>query len=532
MTQSPWVLLILDGFGHREEEKNNGIAQANTPFFDEIWQTHPPLLLEASEEYVGLPKGQMGNSEVGHLTLGAGRIIRQGLTHLDHAMSTPSFVDGKQNPESMKHNEHFLSFIKKLNESGSKKCHLMGLFSDGGVHSHMNHFFPIITQLIQNNIHVCLHLFTDGRDTSPTSAVSFLKTLEEHHLNLENPHMLTLATFQGRFFAMDRDHRWERTQKAFEAIVYGKGIPFTDSITRITQLYGEGITDEFIPPHVHESYEGVQQGDGLFMMNFRADRARQTLSALIMEDFKEFARPLTDHCTIPQLWSVKAGMTHYSDTLAPHHLILFPPVVVHDSLCHILSQHSKRILKVAETEKYAHVTFFFNGGVEAPLMGEDRLLIPSPKVKTYDESPEMSAYEVRDAVCTNIEKGVYDLIVVNFANPDMVGHTGDLNAVIKAIEVVDECVRAIAQTCKEKGYGLLITADHGNAEHMTEEHSHEPHTAHTCNPVPCFIIPVQGAHHVSSQYTHRTLCDIAPTLLHLMDIPIPNTMTGKILPCK
>jgi 2,3-bisphosphoglycerate-independent phosphoglycerate mutase len=521
----------LDGFGHREDSKNNGIAQAHTPFLDTLWKTHPPFFLEASEEFVGLPKGQMGNSEVGHLTLGAGRIVRQGLTQIDHAITAPAFIDDHPNDEAIAHNTHFLDFTKALKDNHSKRCHLMGLFSDGGVHSHLQHFFPIMDQLIQSNIKVILHLFTDGRDTSPTSSLSFFRRLEDYQNHLENPTMLTLATVQGRFFAMDRDQRWDRTQKAFDAIVYGKGTPFDIIEPTIKHLYSQSITDEFIPPHVHKSYTGIQEGDGLFMMNFRADRVRQLFSALITDDFLHFERYKCNGKGIQKLWHAKAGMSHYSNHLSPHYITLFPPTIVTDSLCHILSQNGKKVLKLAETEKYAHVTFFFNGGQEEPVPGEERILIPSPSVRTYDESPEMSAPEIREAVCKGLEKGVYDLIVVNFANPDMVGHTGDMNAVIKAIEVVDDCLSTIAKTCQKKGYGLLITADHGNAEHMMEDENQSPHTAHTCNPVPCFIVPAHGAFSPPpARATLRgSLCDIAPTLLHLLNLHIPKSMTGKVL---
>ncbi len=491
----PVVLIILDGFGLSPDQTFNGIAQARTPMLDYLLATYPHSLLEASEEYVGLPKGQMGNSEVGHLTLGAGRIVRQGLSAIDHAISVSDF---QKNPQ-------LLTFIKN---SKTKRCHLMGLFSDGGVHAHMHHFNEAAKILIDQGITVFMHLFTDGRDTPPKDALRFIDLLPKHPL-------LVPATLQGRFYAMDRDHRWDRTELAYRAIIKGEGKRVASFQEAIQQSYDDNITDEFIKPCVMGDYQGVLPGDSLFHTHFRADRVRQLLGALVLPGFSDFSRELVS-------WSATLGMSSYSNALDAFVPALYKAEPVRNGFVQILSQHHKKILKIAETEKYAHVTFFFNGGIEEPVAGEDRILVPSPKVATYDLAPEMSARDITEKLCAAIASKTYDAIIVNFANPDMVGHTGVQEAILQAIECIDTCLETIYKHICNADYTLMITADHGNAEQMVEDHNPDkPHTAHTCNPVPCLL--------VNSSYRaikNGTLADVAPTLLKIMEIPLPDTMTG------
>ncbi len=511
-----WVLCILDGFGLSNETSSNGIAQAKTPHLDRLFATYPHTFLQASEEFVGLPKGQMGNSEVGHLTIGAGRIVRQGLAEIDYALKEQTF---DIHPK-------LLEFIQK---STRKRCHLMGLFSDGGVHSHQRHFIKAAECLASHGITVFLHIFTDGRDTAPQSAIDLVKSIPSHPLILP-------ATLQGRFYAMDRDKRWERTQKAYQAIVGGVGKEARSFADAIAQSYTEGIADEFIEPFVIGNYTGVQPLDSLFHVNFRADRVRQLLEALVCPEFDSFERRL-----IP--WSTALGMSNYSETLDPFVPSIYPSQQITDGLCQTLSAQGRKILKIAETEKYAHVTFFFNGGMETPVEGESRILIPSPKVMTYDLAPEMSAHEITKTLCQQIETCSYDLIVVNYANPDMVGHTGVKKAILQAIACIDECLYKLYQQCLRSNYALMITSDHGNAEQMIEDGDlTKPHTAHTCNPVPLLIInyPCTDIHTASIEQEHYpytdiatlhdgTLADIAPTLLKSMKVPLPAAMTGRCL---
>ena len=469
-----------------------------------LHKTYPSTTLEASENYVGLPDGQMGNSEVGHMTIGAGRILRQGLVEIDHAIEEGSFT---RHP--------LLNDLVK--NTSSTRCHLMGLFSDGGIHSHIHHLIHTSEFLATQGIEVFLHLFTDGRDTPPQSALGFIKQLPQHPF-------IKVATVQGRFYAMDRDKRWERTHQAYDAIVFGKGIRIDTAQDAVTSSYNNDITDEFILPHIIGHYDGMQDGDSIIHINFRSDRVRQLLSSLVIPSFQEFARQKVVH------FSKVLGMSDYGEDLAPYVCALYPSVKVTDTLTHILTQHHKKTLKVAETEKYAHVTFFFNGGVEEPCALEDRILVPSPKVSTYDLAPEMGAVEITDHVIQAMSKQSHELIVVNYANPDMVGHTGVQDAIIKAIECVDRCLGRIHTAAIDHDYTVFITADHGNAEQMTEAHdSSNPHTAHTCNPVP-FIVVNLPSHSLHSRTLHSgTLADIAPTLLTLYGITPPQTMSGQCL---
>lgn len=491
-----WVLAILDGFGLSEDKRFNGIAQAKTPNLDKILGIYPHTFLQASEEYVGLPKGQMGNSEVGHLTIGAGRIVRQGLSLIDHEIATGSFA-----------NHPLLTELKK-----QKRCHIMGLFSDGGVHAHINHFIAAINELTKAGVQVLLHLFTDGRDTPPDSALSFLKQLPSHPLIIP-------ATIQGRFYAMDRDKRYERTKAAFNAIVRAEGKTAKSFEDAIAESYKNGVTDEFVEPCIIEGYQGFNEGDAILHMNFRADRVRQLLAALILPEFNGLERG--DYklpCSV-------TGLSDYAKELDPFMNAIYPSTPVTDGLVQTLSQAGKKVFKIAETEKYAHVTFFFNGGLEEPVAGEERTLIPSPKVKTYDLAPEMSAREVTQSLINAISAETFDLLVVNYANPDMVGHTGVQDAIVKAIECVDNCLGQLLEACQKHDYNLMITADHGNAEQMVEESNHEkPHTAHTCNPVPLIV-----ASEKPFTLTPGTLADIAPSLLQLYGIQRPATMTGQCI---
>lgn len=502
-----WILVILDGFGLSNEERFNGIKQATTPVLDELFEHYPWVELQASEEYVGLPKGQMGNSEIGHLTIGAGRMVRQGLFEIDHAIQTGAFKGQ--------------SFLQSFTQH-SKKCHLMGLYSDGGVHSHMNHLNYLAQLFAENGIHVFLHLFTDGRDTPPKKALEFLDALPNHPL-------ITPATLQGRFYAMDRDQRFDRTKRAYDAIVNGIGKRADSYFDAIQSAYQDGVTDEFIEPFIIGDYRGAEEGHSLCHANFRADRVRQLMNALVLPNFDKFQRTFRFH-EGPVRWGAILGMSNYSSELDAFVPALYPSQTIRDGLVQTLTSAGKTVLKVAETEKYAHVTFFLNGGVETPYPGENRVLIPSPQVLTYDLAPEMSAREVTEAVLAGIREE-YDLIVVNYANPDMVGHTGVQSAIIQAIECVDKCLFELYRCAKASGYGLMVTADHGNAEQMVEgEDPKSPHTAHTCNPVPCIIITSDKKSLIKDDPSSiRTLADIAPTLLRSMHIAIPPTMTGQCL---
>ena len=493
-----WVLAILDGFGLSDDRRFNGVAQARTPTLDHLLSHYPHTFLQASEAYVGLPSGQMGNSEVGHMTIGSGRIIRQGLSLIDHEIETGNFAN------------HPL--FEKLKTS--KRCHVMGLFSDGGVHSHLNHFFSALKVLLEGGVEVFLHLFTDGRDTPPKSAMTFLNALPTHP-------MLKHATIQGRFYGMDRDHRMERTEAAYLAFMNGEGEKVSSFEDAVQRAYAAGVGDEFIPPCVIEGYQGFEEGDAILHMNFRADRVRQLMGVLILPDFDGFKRI---NYKKP---SYVVGLSDYSKTLDPYMEALYPNTPIKDGLVQILSHSGKKVFKIAETEKYAHVTFFFNGGVEEPEKGEERVLIPSPKVATYDLAPEMSAREVTEKLTQAVSTENYDLLVVNYANPDMVGHTGVKEAIVQAIECVDMCLGHLLSVCEKFGYNLMITADHGNAEQMVENgEGDKPHTAHTCNPVP--LIVVLG-YKKDITLSPGTLADIAPTLLHSYGIAPPSTMTGRCL---
>jgi 2,3-bisphosphoglycerate-independent phosphoglycerate mutase len=504
----PVVLCVLDGFGYRKEKSDNAIALARTPNFERLFESCPTSKLVASGLSVGLPKGQMGNSEVGHMTMGAGRVVMQEFPRIEAAID-----DG-----SLATNPALLSFIAKLKRVGGA-CHLMGLASPGGVHSHQRHIAALAVILARNGILVWIHAFLDGRDTPPESAGGFLKELLE---DFGNEPLIRVGTISGRYYAMDRDKRWERTAKAYDAIVDARGKPAATAAEAIKASYARRVTDEFVEPIVLPNYPGMKDEDGLLMANFRTDRARQILRALLLPEFDGFKRKRR-----PKL-SAALGLVSYAEDLDPHMEALFPPHDPVHMLGEIISARDLKQLRIAETEKYAHVTFFLNGGREEPFPGEDRILIPSPKVATYDLQPEMSARQVTDALVEAIASKKFDFVVVNYANPDMVGHTGLMPAAIKAVETIDACIGRVSAAVKEAGGVLLITADHGNIELMRDPETGEPHTAHTTLPVP-FILVNGETLDVPVTVRDGTLADIAPTVLMLLGLEKPSVMTGQSL---
>ena len=505
LKNTPLVLCILDGWGHTKETKHNAIAKASTPTWDRWTASYPELLLDASGESVGLPKGQMGNSEVGHTTIGTGRVVLQDLPRINDAIKQKEFSENKA----------LKTAIQALKQT-KKTIHIMGLFSEGGVHSHRDHIIALADLFGEEDITVQLHLFLDGRDTPPQSAKSEIKHLEPL---LQNK-CVKIATVMGRFFAMDRDNRWDRTEAAYEAIVLGNAPLFKSTDQAIDDCYKKDVTDEFIPPHASADYNGMENGDIILMANFRADRVRQILHALTDKTFSSFKRERTID------FSQKIGMKGYSAKLTEALDVLFPPVSVSMSLGEVLSKNKYRQLRIAETEKYAHVTFFFNGGLEDEFPKETRILVPSPKVKTYDLKPEMAAKEITAEVLSAIEKDMFDVIIINYANTDMVGHTGKMAPTIKAVEVIDHALSQLESAVLERDGILLVTADHGNAETMENPKTHQPHTAHTTNPVPFFCVTK-----TSYKVAHKNggLKDIAPTILSLLGINSPQEMTGRPL---
>lgn len=502
----PVVLCILDGWGLRKETDNNAIALANLPNFRRMMATSPTGTLNASERHVGLPEGQMGNSEVGHMNLGAGRIVVPELPKIDNAIIDKSIF---AKPE-------LAAFVSGLQANGGT-AHLMGLMSDGGVHSHQDHMIALARHIAGQGVKVALHLFTDGRDTPPQSAQDFLTAFGQGLARVEG---ITIATVAGRFFAMDRDKRWERIQAAYDAIVSAKGRAAATAAEAIATSYAAGETDEFIQPTVIGGYAGFRDGDGLFMTNFRADRAREILSALLDPAFDGF--PRDRKLAIPNA----LGMVEYSSQHAAWLTTMYPPQEIPNTIGEVVSKAGLKQLRIAETEKYAHVTFFFNGGAETVYPGEERILVPSPKVKTYDLQPEMSAGIVTDKLIAAIRSGTFDLIICNFANPDMVGHSGILEAAMKAVEAVDVAIGEVEAAVKEVGGALLVTADHGNVEQMIDPITGEPHTAHTLNLVPTIL--VNGPSWVKGLAPGK-LADVAPTLLALLGLPQPVEMTGVSL---
>jgi 2,3-bisphosphoglycerate-independent phosphoglycerate mutase len=495
------MLVILDGFGWREETQDNAVAQANTPNFDRLWRAGPHAFLHTCGRDVGLPAGQMGNSEVGHLNIGAGRVVPQELVRIGDAVADGSLAEAPA----------LVTLLEAASASGGV-CHLMGLVSDGGVHAHQDHAVALARIVTGAGIPVRVHVFTDGRDTGPQTGAGFVAALER-----ALPDKAAIATVSGRYFAMDRDHRWDRVARAYGAIAEADAPRFETADAAIAAASQAGITDEFIPPAVIGDYAGVTDNDVLLCFNFRADRVREVLAALLDPDFDGFARTRKH-------FAYAAGLTRYSDALAPYMGALFAPVKLHNILGQVTADAGRTQLRMAETEKYPHVTYFLNGGEEDAFPGEDRIMVPSPKVATYDLQPEMSAPELTDKAVGAIESGKYDLIVLNFANPDMVGHTGSLTAAIRAVETVDTGLGKIADAISRQGGALLVTADHGNCEMMRDPETGGPHTAHTTNKVPVFLAGQDGA-----TLQDGRLADLAPTLLHLMQITKPAEMTGRSL---
>lgn len=502
-SRSKALLVILDGFGLAEDPSVSAIDKADTPFIDHLFATYPHSSLSASGDNVGLPEGQFGNSEVGHLNIGAGRIVRQELSRVNHAISNGDFFENKV-------------LLKTIQKAKAKnKIHLFGLFSDGGVHSHNDHLFSLLKLCKKEGIeNVYIHAFTDGRDTAPhggkTYAQKFNKKAEEIGVG-------KLASIIGRYYAMDRDNRWERIQLAYDLLVNGKGEFFSTADEAFDSSYANGVTDEFIKPILLDKSPDsrIERDDSVIFYNIRGDRAREISRALNDKNFDEFeVKDLNLHF---------ATFTSYDETFDFAH-VAFPPTRLKNTLGEWISKKDLKQFRIAETEKYPHVTYFFNGGVEVPNSGEDRLVIPSPKVATYDLQPEMSAEQVSDALCKKLESEIYDLVILNFANPDMVGHTGIMEAAIKAVEAVDKELRKVIETANSHGYTSLIIADHGNADQMIKPDG-SPHTAHTTALVPAILVNHPGNPNMHS----GILADVAPTLLKFMGLEQPEEMSGTPL---
>ncbi|MBQ5682125.1 MAG: 2,3-bisphosphoglycerate-independent phosphoglycerate mutase [Peptococcaceae bacterium] len=503
--QLPVVLMILDGWGISEHKEGNAIAQSNTENMDRLLAQYGHSQLFCSGEYVGLPEGQQGNSEVGHLNLGAGRVVYQELTRINKAVREHTLQD----------NPAFQNVMAHCMEQ-NKALHLMGLVSPGGVHSHSSHLYGLLEMAAAKGLkEVYVHCFLDGRDVGPSTGLGFVEELED---KLQQIGVGRIATVSGRYYAMDRDNRWERVEKAYRAMTAGAGETAASAVEAVQQSYDKGETDEFVLPTVVQA-DGkpvavIQAGDGVIFFNFRGDRAREISKAFVNREFDGFSREY--------LGVQYVAMTQYEEGLDM--TVAFPPQDLQNTLGQVLADNQVKQFRVAETEKYAHVTFFFNGGVEEPNPLEDRLLVPSPKVATYDLQPEMSAIEVKDKLIEAIKGGEYPFILVNFANTDMVGHTGIPEAAQKAVETVDKCVGEVANAVKNAGGVLLITADHGNAEQMVDPVKGTPHTAHTANPVPFVVMSAEP-------YTVKdgSLQDVAPTVLKLLGIDKPADMTGESL---
>jgi 2,3-bisphosphoglycerate-independent phosphoglycerate mutase len=508
MSLKPVLLIILDGFGHRDECEFNAICQARKPHWNFLCGTYPHTTIDASEKWVGLPAAQMGNSEVGHMNIGAGRVVYQDYTRIEHAIETGEF-----------RRNLVLNRALEAARSAQRPLHVLGLMSPGGVHSHESQIHALLDMAAEGGVPVCVHAFLDGRDTPPRSAEASLAALNAKCETLKNARIVSIC---GRYYAMDRDRRWERTQQAYDLVVEGKaGFRAADAVAGLRAAYGRGESDEFVKPTVITSAAGalaaMNDGDAVAFMNFRADRARQLTLALTAERFEPFVRSrsprLGYYCTL----------TSYGEEFASIPAA-FPAQNVRNGFGEYLARLGLRQLRIAETEKYAHVTYFFNGGIEAPYPGEDRILVPSPKVATYDLQPEMSAYEVTDKLVEAIGSRRYDAIVCNYANADMVGHTGNLRAATRAIEVLDECLGRAVAAMREAGGEVLITSDHGNAETMLDTGTGQPHTAHTLNLVPLLYIGRRA-----SMEARGALQDVAPTLLAMLGLPQPPEMTGHSL---
>ena len=501
---NPIILTILDGWGHSEETKGNAIKLANTPNIDKIIETYPNSLLSASGKDVGLPDKQMGNSEVGHTTIGAGRIINQDLVRIQKSIETKEFFT----------NNKIHDICKKI-EKRESTLHIIGLCSNGGVHSHIEHLKGLISIIKNYKNTICLHLITDGRDTEPKIATSFIQEILNEIKDIPN---IKISTISGRYYSMDRDCRWARTEKAYKTLTENNNIENNNSIIEIIEKYYENnISDEFIPP-TRVNTGKINNNDGILFFNFRPDRIRQLLHCLAKNNFKGFKTKTINNLFI-------TTFTEYDSTLnIPS---IFPAEHHTNFLGQIIANNGLKQLRLAETEKYAHVTYFFNGGVEEPFPGEDRELIPSPKVQTYDLQPEMSAYSITQSALNAIDKNIYKIIIINYANPDMIGHTGELNATIKAIEVVDKCIEKIFNKIKEYKGTLIITADHGNADYMIDKNN-KPCKSHSTNEVP-FILINHDNYTLKKLKSQGCLADIAPTILDLLEIKIPKEMNGNSL---
>jgi len=505
MKVTPVLLIILDGFGYREECENNAICQAQKPRWDALWSRYPHTTIDASEKWVGLPKDQMGNSEVGHMNIGAGRVVYQDYTRIEHAIETGEFARNE-----------VLAKALDTARAQSRALHILGLLSPGGVHSHEAQIHALLEMAVRSGVRdVRVHAFLDGRDTPPKSAEASLAAMQD---KCETAGGGRIASICGRYYAMDRDKRWERVRQAYDLITQGKAeFRYASAVEALHAAYARGETDEFVKASLVGESMPMRDGDVVVFMNFRADRARQLTLALTDPAFDGFKRE-----RIPQL-GYYCTLTRYGDDFS-HLPAAFPPQTVSNGFGEYLSQRGLRQLRIAETEKYAHVTYFFNGGIEAPYPGEDRILVPSPRVATYDLKPEMSAYEVTDKLTQAIRSRRYGAIICNFANGDMVGHTGKLAAATRAIEVLDECIGRAVAAMQEIGGEVLITADHGNAETMLDTATRQAHTAHTLNVVPLLYVGRQA-----KIADGGALQDVAPTLLAMMGLPQPPEMTGKPL---
>lgn len=502
MKEKKVILIIMDGWGLGRVKSSDAIQHAKTPFVSSLYSKYPNTTLITCGEAVGLPDGQMGNSEVGHLNLGAGRIVYQELQRINVAIRTGEF---QQNAVLL----NAINYAKNNN----KALHLLGLVSDGGVHSHTNHLKAITSVCKEHSLqNVMIHAFTDGRDTDPKSGLGYLTDLQQH-LNVSAG---TIATITGRYYAMDRDKRWERVKLAYDALVNGAGIAATDMLAAVKKSYEENVTDEFIKPIINSAVDGkIKEGDAVLCFNFRTDRCREITQVLTQQAFADFdMQPIKLHYTT---------MTQYDATYNNVNVIFENDDLI-NTLGEILEQNGKTQIRIAETEKYPHVSFFFSGGREVPFTGENRIMVPSPKVATYDLQPEMSAFAVTDAIVKEIENNPVDFICLNFANADMVGHTGVWEAVIKAVETVDSCVEKVVTAALKQDYCIFLTADHGNADYEINEDG-SPNTAHTLNPVPLFVIDNEWKGAVKN----GKLGDIAPSILKMMDLPIPSDMTGDVL---
>ncbi|MDC7995887.1 2,3-bisphosphoglycerate-independent phosphoglycerate mutase [Altibacter sp. HG106] len=498
------ILLILDGWGISQNKDVSAIAQAQTPFIDSLYGIYPNAQLWTHGEHVGLPEGQMGNSEVGHMNLGAGRIVYQDLAKINRAVAQGTLKE-----------EAVLQEAFQYAKRHQKKIHFLGLVSDGGVHSHIDHLKGLLEAATDEGLHeVYVHAFTDGRDVDPKSGAGFIAQLE----SILKQTTGKLATVTGRYFAMDRDKRWERVKKAYDAICFGKGTATTNASESIKKRYEEGMTDEFMEPLIVTENEHpvgtLSEDDVVIFFNFRTDRGRQLTEVLTQQDHTEYDMKKGTYHYVT--------LTNYDDSFENIHVI-FNKENIKQTLGEVVAAHGKKQVRIAETEKYPHVTFFFNGGNETPFEGEERILCPSPKVATYDLKPEMSAFEIRDKILPVIQAEAADFICLNFANPDMVGHTGVFEAAIKACETVDSCTQSIVEAALEHGYATLIIADHGNSEMMRNPDG-SPNTAHTTNPVPLIVVDPDV-----KEVKNGVLGDIAPTLLSLMGIPQPEAMTGQSL---